>query len=131
MLIPRLPSTIKSKASRWITRRFLHKFGVEFVIQQMSRQSLINRPGRTNFYSILMQKEIHAQGRGTEDRLHAVAKAYACRGAIKAGEELTQEEMNRLVDDLFACETPHLCPHGRPVFVRFALEELHRRFGRI
>jgi len=74
--------------------------------------------------------EIHAQGRGTEDRLHAVAKAYACRGAIKAGEELTQEEMNRLVDELFACETPHLCPHGRPIFVRIALEELHRRFGR-
>lgn len=75
--------------------------------------------------------EIHSQGRGTEDRLHAVAKAYACRGAIKAGEELSQEEMNRLVDELFACETPHLCPHGRPVFVRIALDELHRRFGRI
>ena len=74
--------------------------------------------------------ELHSQGRGTEDRLHDVAKAYACRGAIKAGEELTQEEMNRLVDELFACETPHLCPHGRPVFVRIALEELHRRFGR-
>ena len=74
--------------------------------------------------------ELHSQGRGAEDRLHAVAKAYACRGAIKAGEELTQEEMNRLVDELFACETPHLCPHGRPVFVRIALEELHRRFGR-
>jgi DNA mismatch repair protein MutL len=74
--------------------------------------------------------ELHSQGRGTEDRLHGVAKAYACRGAIKAGEELTQEEMNRLVDELFACETPHLCPHGRPVFVRIALEELHRRFGR-
>jgi len=74
--------------------------------------------------------ELHSQGRGAEDRLHAVAKAYACRGAIKAGEELTQEEMNRLVDELFACETPHLCPHGRPVFVRIALGELHRRFGR-
>ncbi len=74
--------------------------------------------------------ELHSQGRETEDRLHGVAKAYACRGAIKAGEELTQEEMNRLVDELFACETPHLCPHGRPVFVRIALEELHRRFGR-
>jgi hypothetical protein len=45
------------------------------------------------------------------DRL---AKSYACHAAVRAGEPLTIEEMNRLVDKLFATSLPHGDPHGRP-----------------
>ncbi len=60
----------------------------------------------------------------------AVAASYACHAAVRKGDALTLEEMNRLVDDLFACEVPEVCPHGRPVILRLALEEFDRRFGR-
>jgi DNA mismatch repair protein MutL len=59
-----------------------------------------------------------------------VARAVACQGAVKAGTKLSLEEMNALVDQLFATEKPQGDPHGRPVFLRFPLQELHRRFGR-
>ena len=59
-----------------------------------------------------------------------VARSVACQGAVKAGQKLSLEEMNSLVDQLFATEKPQGDPHGRPVFLRMELDELHRRFGR-
>ncbi len=60
-----------------------------------------------------------------------VAKSYSCKMAIKKGEPLTREEMNLLIDQLFATQSPYFCPHGRPVIINLSLEELDKRFGRI
>ena len=60
-----------------------------------------------------------------------LAASYACHGAIKAGDPLTLEEMQQLVNRLFATEHPFYCPHGRPIIVQLSLEELDRRFERI
>jgi DNA mismatch repair protein MutL len=59
-----------------------------------------------------------------------IAKSLACKGAIKAGQSLSQEEMADLFDRLFATELPGHDVHGRPTIVRLTLEELARRFGR-
>ncbi|NOX90422.1 MAG: DNA mismatch repair endonuclease MutL [Calditrichaeota bacterium] len=65
------------------------------------------------------------------DHLEKVAAAYACKNAVKSGEKLSANEMQNLVDQLFACETPFFCPHGRPVIVTIDLEELDRKFKRL
>ncbi len=65
------------------------------------------------------------------NHIEKVAAAYACKNAVKSGEKLSQTEMQNLVDQLFACETPFFCPHGRPVIVTIDLEELDRKFKRI
>jgi DNA mismatch repair protein MutL len=59
-----------------------------------------------------------------------VAKSFACHSAIKAGEPLSLEAMNALIDQLFATREPYFCPHGRPVIITLSLEELDRRFRR-
>jgi len=56
--------------------------------------------------------------------------SYACHGAVRAGEPLTVPEMQTLVDQLFATDTPLSCPHGRPTLIQFTLQELEKRFGR-
>jgi DNA mismatch repair protein MutL len=56
--------------------------------------------------------------------------SYACHAAVRAGEPLTVPEMQNLVDQLFATDTPLSCPHGRPTLIQFTLEELEKRFGR-
>ena len=60
----------------------------------------------------------------------AVAASYACKKAIKAGQSLTKDEMLSLINDLFLCEFPHVCPHGRPVIINMSVKELDKRFGR-
>jgi len=56
--------------------------------------------------------------------------SYACHAAVRAGEPLTVPEMQNLVDQLFATDTPLSCPHGRPTLIQFTLGELEQRFGR-
>ncbi len=68
---------------------------------------------------------------GTEvDIQERVAKSVACRSAIMTGDTLNDESMNALVDQLFACETPYFCPHGRPTMITLSLDELDKRFER-
>jgi DNA mismatch repair protein MutL len=59
-----------------------------------------------------------------------IALSMACKGAIKAGQRLTQAEMAELFDRLFATELPYHDIHGRPTVIQLSLAELHRRFGR-
>ncbi|HYJ81133.1 MAG TPA: DNA mismatch repair endonuclease MutL [Longimicrobiaceae bacterium] len=59
-----------------------------------------------------------------------IALSMACKGAIKAGQKLTQREMAELFDRLFATELPYHDIHGRPTVIQLSLTELHRRFGR-
>jgi DNA mismatch repair protein MutL len=65
------------------------------------------------------------------DSLQKIAAAFSCKNAIKAGESLTQSQMHAMVDQLFACESPYFCPHGRPVIITMDLEEFDRKFKRI
>jgi len=65
-----------------------------------------------------------------DDVTEKLARSYACHAAVRAGDPLTQDEMRVLLDRLFATTRPHGDPHGRPTFVRMALDDLHRRFGR-
>ncbi|MBT4484516.1 MAG: DNA mismatch repair endonuclease MutL [Candidatus Latescibacteria bacterium] len=75
--------------------------------------------------------EMREHGKITSGYIEKLAAAVACRAAIKSGKPLAQEEMQYLVDRLFATSSPFVCPHGRPVIVKLTLEELDRRFGRI
>jgi len=59
-----------------------------------------------------------------------IAKTFACKAAIKAGQRLSEPEMEELFDQLFATELPHHDVHGRPTVVRLTRTELERRFSR-
>ena len=59
-----------------------------------------------------------------------VAKSFACKAAIKAGQPLSEPEMAELIDHLFASQLPSHDVHGRPTILRLTLDELARRFGR-
>ena len=58
------------------------------------------------------------------------AALVACHGAVKMGERLGPEETEALVRDLFSCEDPHHCPHGRPTVVAIDRREMEKLFGR-
>ncbi len=60
-----------------------------------------------------------------------LAKSLSCRSAIKTGKVLNTTEIQVLIDDLFACDMPYACPHGRPTMIKISIDELDRRFGRV
>ncbi len=50
--------------------------------------------------------------------------------AIKAGQTLSPVEMEAMVQQLEACQSPHTCPHGRPTLIHLSVAQLARQFGR-
>lgn len=57
-----------------------------------------------------------------------LAIAFASKAAIPRGKKLSQEEMESLVDQLFACEQPYLDPLKKPTISYIPLDELQARF---
>jgi DNA mismatch repair protein MutL len=56
--------------------------------------------------------------------------AMACKGAVKAGQTLDQQEMRELVAQLERTPRPGTCPHGRPTMIHLSHNQLEREFGR-
>lgn len=68
--------------------------------------------------------------RSARNQHERIAMTFACKSAIKAGQKLSDAEMQELFDQLFATELPHHDVHGRPTVVRLSAAELGRKFGR-
>ena len=64
------------------------------------------------------------------DPRHRLAAAFACRGAVKAGQPLELLEMQRLIDELFSTKDPEFCPHGRPIYHVLSRKEIEKWFKR-
>jgi DNA mismatch repair protein MutL len=59
-----------------------------------------------------------------------LAVSFACHGAVKAGQALTDEEMRELVRQLEQTATPNTCPHGRPTIIHLGSAQLEKEFRR-
>lgn len=57
-----------------------------------------------------------------------VAKTLAKKAAIKTGTRLRYEEMNSLVDELFACTEPQFAPDGKACIKTLSLAEIAKMF---
>ena len=68
--------------------------------------------------------------RSAKNQHERIAMTFACKGAIKAGQRLSEVEMQELFDQLFSTELPHHDVHGRPTVVRLSSAELARKFRR-
>jgi DNA mismatch repair protein MutL len=57
------------------------------------------------------------RGEKLAGRQEKVLATLACRTAVKAGDPLSQAQMEYLVDELFKLPQHSLCPHGRPILL--------------
>ena len=76
--------------------------------------------------------DLSAWGRAVtlKEKLDSVAATMACHGSVRAGRALSLVEMNALLREMEI--TPHSgqCNHGRPTWVRLALGDIEKLFGR-
>jgi DNA mismatch repair protein MutL len=66
-------------------------------------------------------------GRRREDEILAT---IACHSAVKMGDRLSHEEMERLIRDWLTTRLPATCPHGRSICYRTDLLEVARKLDR-
>jgi DNA mismatch repair protein MutL len=60
-----------------------------------------------------------------------IAASIACHAAIKVNMPLEQNKMEWLLAELAKTQHPMTCPHGRPVVLRYSMQDIQRAFKRI
>jgi len=71
-----------------------------------------------------------AAGLDAERLLDEVLNMAACKAAIKAGQKLSENEIEQLLADREVVEGASRCPHGRPTTIKFTIGDLEKQFKR-
>jgi DNA mismatch repair protein MutL len=65
-----------------------------------------------------------------KERIESVCGTLACHTSVRAGNRLSQAEMDALLRQMEATPNSGQCNHGRPTYVTLALADIERLFGR-
>lgn len=71
------------------------------------------------------------QSSARRDILDELLHMMSCKAAVKAGQRLSQEEIESLLQQRHLVDDAHHCPHGRPTALSLSRMELDRQFGRL
>lgn len=105
-------------------------FGPETIAIQ-AFPSFLDKLDPTQFLQELLEKgEQELLDLNEEALLHEVLDMMACKAAIKAGDPLTPQEIQTLIQKRDLVERSSNCPHGRPTTLKLSLSDLEKQFKR-
>lgn len=128
-LSPREEETLRA------SKEFLAEFG--FTIEPFGNRSYVIRAipalmARANIIEIIsVLLDNLASKQSPNPWEEKIAQSLACHGAIRAGQQLSNEEMRELIKQLEQTKQPRACPHGRPTMIHLSSHQLEKEFGRI
>jgi len=91
------------------------------ILGQAALQTLF-----TDLVALLREPEYTRRKTPVEEALLTAA----CRGAVKAGDPLSREEVEALLEILRREEVPLNCPHGRPICMALTRAQIEKQFRR-
>jgi DNA mismatch repair protein MutL len=104
-------------------------FGKNTVLINGVPANLQTGSGKALFEGLIEQFKIN-QSHLSIPLKENLARALAKRAGIKAGQKLMREEMEALINNLFACSTSNYSPDGLPTFFIFELRKIEGYFNR-
>lgn len=100
-------------------------------IQVRAVPMVLGIPQIKGFLGELADRVSEYRAMPTQETRRDVLIQMACKKAVKAGDPLSTESIERLIDEMQETGAPPTCPHGRPIVVCIAKSELDKRFRRI
>ncbi|WP_372682158.1 DNA mismatch repair endonuclease MutL [Desulfosarcina sp.] len=116
----------------------LDRFGLEiepfggntFVVKAVP--TLLDSAGISGLVTQLVEKTAEVGVRAEmETILDECLMVMACHNAIRANQQLTDTQIQAMLEQLDACDNPSHCPHGRPIWIQWRLTDLEKHFQRI
>jgi len=109
-----------------------------FIFEEFGKNSIVITgvpadiaPGNEKeLFEGLIEQFKHYKSKLSLPQKENLARAIAKRSGIKNGQKLTLEEMNTLIDKLFACSVPNYTPDGQLVFYVLDLGKIANFFNR-
>lgn len=92
--------------------------------------AMLSQMNLKEFFSSILE-ETTGVSRKTNKALKSKIARHACRSAVKAGNKLSEGEINVLLKSFKENKNVLLCPHGRPIVVVFKKTEIEKWFKRI
>lgn len=108
----------------------LERFGGDTLLVRGIPSSLRNSEVEGTIVEVLEKMRAYAGKAREAEMIRETLLTLACRSAVKAGDKLSREEIERLLTDLSKTELPFNCPHSRPTVIRISRHELESRFRR-
>lgn len=107
----------------------MEAFGKNTILINGVPANLNSGSGKALFEGLIEQFKIN-QSELSVPLKENLARSLARRAGIKAGQKLAREEMQALIDGLFACATSNYTPDGTPTFFILELRKIETYFNR-
>jgi len=109
---------------------------IGYIIEPFGRDSFVvqgtpadvQQGNEKQVIELLLEQFKHFTSEVKFSKREKLVRCMARQQAIKAGKPLSQQEMEMLVAQLFACNTPNLTPSGNPTYIEFKEEYIDRLF---
>ncbi|MBW1636656.1 MAG: DNA mismatch repair endonuclease MutL [Deltaproteobacteria bacterium] len=102
--------------------------GNSYIISAIPALAGQIHPGE--LFNDILEKFGSEGGRTGGDYIDTILATMACRGAVKAGTELSKPEIDNLLNEMVKADLFSHCPHGRPVIKQFTSLEVKKWFHR-
>ncbi len=107
----------------------ISSFGKETIVINGAPTELTDSSVKPVFEGLIDQFK-HNKNVLTISKSENIARSLARRSGIRSGQKLNPEEMNALIDKLFACNNPNYTPSGNSTFIIFDLDKISSFFNR-
>jgi DNA mismatch repair protein MutL len=105
-------------------------FGGNTILLSSYPKLLDRKKPRDILMAVVDQLVSNDQPPSKDELLHLLLATMACKAAVKAGDSLSQQEIQHLLLLRDLAEDSHHCPHGRPTSLLFSRSELDKQFKR-
>lgn len=93
-------------------------------------QPLIKSNSKELIAAVLNEFKLTGASQHSQELMNTLLATASCYGAIRAGRQLTLQEMNALLRDMEKTVKSNQCNHGRPTWIKLKLSKLDQLFLR-
>ena len=84
------------------------------------------KANKSDLFTDVLDEMVTNERNNIKDQEDRFVATVACKAAVKANMDLTKEEVDNLLTNLFKLRNPYTCPHGRPTTIKMSKEEIEK-----